>query len=75
MCEFLKHIHTGVDQHTYDWGRVVGTWAVATYTVLAGYDLFQGHSFNPAAYGAGLAAIIAAVGANLLMKKDTEPKP
>ena len=66
-------IFAGRDNHTLDLGRIL--WAIGTlvYFVLSIHSVWHGTTFDPVAWGSGFAAVLAAGGAALWMKKDTEP--
>jgi hypothetical protein len=78
MLNTIKHhtfkIFAGKDNHTLDLGRIM--WAVGTvvYFVLSVHSVYKGAIFDPVAWGTGFGAVLAAGGAALWMKKDTEPE-
>jgi hypothetical protein len=72
--DWLQHIVTGKDNQTHDvirWGAVLGTLQALA---LSAYDVVAHNAhFDLQAYGVGMGALFAAVGAALGMKKDSEP--
>jgi hypothetical protein len=78
MFETVKHhtfrIFAGKDNRTLDLGRIM--WAIGTivYFVLSVHSVYRGAVFDPIAWGTGFGAVLAAGGAALWMKKDTEPE-
>jgi hypothetical protein len=78
MLENFKHhtfrIFSGKDNHTLDLGRIM--WAVGTiiFFILSIHSVYKGAIFDPVAWGTGFGAVLAAGGAALWMKKDTEPE-
>jgi hypothetical protein len=75
MPEFLKQLVTGKDNQTHDvirWAAVLG---VLQALGLSAFDVVAHNAhFNLQEFGIGLGALLAAVGAALGMKKDTEPQ-
>lgn len=72
----LRDIVTGLDGKTHDIGRWLGAAGGATGVVLPVYDTIINHAhFDCQAFGIGMGALAAGVGAMLKMKADTEPKP
>lgn len=74
MKEHLLKIFSGKDNHTLDLGRIL--WAIGTFVffALSIHSVWHGTTFDPIAWGTGFAAVLAAGGAALWMKKDTEPE-
>jgi hypothetical protein len=76
MKEFLKHILTGIDNKTYDLVRVIGFAVGLQFLFLAQYAVMKNKQpFAAVEYGTGAGLVIAAIGASLKLKSDTEPKP
>lgn len=75
MIEIFKQLVTGKDNQTHDFLRWLGV--VSGVTAL-GLQIFavvhKGQPFDMQAFGIGLGALFAAIGAALGMKKDTEPE-
>jgi len=66
---------TTSDGKTFDVGRILGFWSIATFIFLATWDvLVKGHEFHMQDFGVGLGALMAAMGALLKLKETTEPK-
>ena len=75
MSEILKQLLTGIDGHTHDVGRYLWVLSVLAGLGYAGYDLiWLRNAFNIVNYGIGVGSLLAAGGAGLMLKKDTEPK-
>lgn len=74
MIDALKQLFTGVDNQTLDLGRVLWAAGAITFMGTAVYAVWKGQPFAPQDYGIGLGAVLAAGGAALKLKKDTEPK-
>lgn len=71
----LRDILTGADGVTHDIGRWFGAAGGATGIALEVYDVVINHvRFDMLAFGGGMAALAAGVGAMLRLKADTEPK-
>lgn len=74
LLTVIRKLTTGKDNVTPDVIRIGGILLGFQFIVLAGWDcLHAGHDFDPAAYGTGAAALLAAIGAALGMKHRTEP--
>ena len=58
----IKDILTDYDNQTYDTGRVLAVFVVASMTAMQGWAVWKGGSFDAGAYGAGVAAVIGALG-------------
>ena len=73
--QWFKQMITGKDNHTHDLGR--WSWVICTVSVLAhdGYQLFHDTKVDVKDLAIALAAIVAAHGIALGLKKDTEPEP
>ena len=74
---FLKHILTGVDNQSYDIGRVLWIIGVISFIFFAGVSVFysSNHTFDYMAYGTGLGLVLAGGGAGIGAKAKTEPQP
>ena len=72
----LTQLLTGADNQTHDVLRWVGLGGALTALGLQIYVVaVKSQPFDMQAFGIGLGALVASVGAALGMKKDTEPKP
>lgn len=72
----LTQLLTGQDNQTHDVLRWVGlSGSLAALGLQIYVVAWKGQPFDVQAFGIGLGALVAAVGAALGMKKDTEPKP
>lgn len=72
--KLLKDILTGIDGITYDNIRVYMFLGVLVYLGSTLWHLYDDNAFDFVLFGTGFAAILAAGGAGILLKKDTEPK-
>ena len=75
MRLLFKHLFTGKDNETFDIGRIILFEAIQSYIALAAYAIYKGGAYDYIAYGTGLAALLAAGGAGIMMKAGTEPEP
>jgi len=74
MLSWLRKLLTGRDNQTPDVVRVLGVLMGIQFMVNAGWDLVvHTHHFDPNAYGLGAAALLAAIGAALGLKRKDEP--
>jgi hypothetical protein len=71
----LKHLFTGIDGVTYDIGRVGGALSFLVGLGLEVYSVVWHVPFDFLAYGAGIAAMAAGIGALLKLKESQEPRP
>jgi len=72
---WLKQLLTGKDNQTHDISRHVGFWGALSGLGMQIYDVVSlGHAFHFQEFGIGLGALVAAVGASIGLKKDTEPQ-
>ena len=72
--DHIFRIFAGKDNHTLDLGRILWAIGVLVYFALSVHAQWHGQVFDPVAWGGGFGAILAAGGAALWAKKDTEPK-
>jgi hypothetical protein len=72
--KLTKDILTGVDNETFDHGRVMGLLSFLTFFVLAFYDLMTEHKWQAMEFASGVSAMAVGFGVNLKLKGDTEPK-
>lgn len=73
--KFLTDILTGPDNSSYDNGRVICLATFFVYFFLAFFAAFSGHEWTPLDFAGGAACMAAGFGANLHLKRLTEPKP
>ena len=71
---FWKHISTDYDNQTFDTGRVIGIVVILSMIFMQLWDVID-HSakFDPQGYGAGVAAILAGLGAYLFGDNAKRP--
>lgn len=71
---WIRKLTTSRDNQTPDVIRIGALLIGAQFLVLAGWDIaVSGNPFDPANYGTGAAAILAATGAALWAKRKDEP--
>lgn len=71
--QHLLNLFTGKDNTTLDLGRVLWAKGAVIFNALAVYSVVHTHTFDFVSYGTGFAGVLAAGGAALWAKKDTEP--
>lgn len=71
--QHLLNLFTGKDNTTLDLGRVLWASGSAVFLGLAVYHVVHTGVFDYVAFGSGFAGVLAAGGAALWAKKDTEP--
>jgi hypothetical protein len=72
--KILQDILTGIDNKTYDNGRVICFLSYLVYFFMAVYSTLKCHPWNPTDFCAGAGAMAVGFGINLKLKSDTEPK-
>lgn len=72
--KWLRDLFTGIDGVTHDLGR--WSWAVSLVSVIgaAGMNWIHGAVIDLQSLANAIGVVVAAHGASLFMKKDTEPK-
>jgi hypothetical protein len=70
----LKDIVTDYDNETYDTGRVLAVSVVLSMLVMQGWSVWKSGTFDPAAFGTGVAAVIAALGVAIFGDNAKRPK-
>ena len=71
---FWKHISTDYDNKTFDTGRVIVIMVILSMMALEAWDvLMHAAKFDPQAYGAGVAAILAGLGAYIFGDNTKRP--
>ena len=73
MKGILTKLFTGSDNETWDLGRVLWAKLSVTYIGLSLWYYGSGHAFDPVAWSAGGACLLAGGAANLKIKQTTEP--
>lgn len=75
MKDFLRHLLTGIDNHTYDIARVLWFWLAVQFSFEAAWALIVNKQpFDPVQYASGVAAVLTAGGFAVRVKSITEPK-
>lgn len=69
----IKDLFTGKDNATLDLGRILWAKGSVVFSGLSIYHVIHTQTFDYVAFGTGFAGILAAGGAALWAKKDTEP--
>lgn len=70
---FVKHIFTGVDNQTFDIGRILWAKMCLVYCVISGWHAYHSGAFDPQAWAVGASAILAGGGGAIALKSKTEP--
>lgn len=73
LRKFLKDIFTGVNNKTYDGGKVAFWLIILFYCVLEAVDVHHTGTFECRDWAEGISFILTAGGVHLFLKKDTEP--
>jgi hypothetical protein len=73
MFTALKHLFTGVDNQTWDIGRILWAKITLVYCVISGYHVVMQGAFDPQNWAIGASAILAGGGGALSLKAKTEP--
>ena len=60
--KFIKDILTDYDGQSYDTGRSLAVFVVSAMTAMQAWAVWKGGTFDAGAYGAGVAAVIGALG-------------
>lgn len=71
--QHLLHMFTGKDNTTLDLGRILWAKGSVVFAGLSVYHVVHTGTFDYVAFGTGFAAVLAAGGAAIWAKKDTEP--
>ena len=74
MLKALKHMFTGVDNMTFDIGRILWAKISIVYCAISGYHAVMHGTFDPQNWAIGASAILAGGGGALSLKSHTEPK-
>jgi oligoribonuclease (3'-5' exoribonuclease) len=76
VLRWVRMLTTGADNSTPDVIRIGSILTGAQFLVLAAWNVFVlGNPFDALNYGSGAAALLAATGAALGMKRLSEPQP
>lgn len=70
----LKDIVTDYDNETYDTGRVLAVSVVLSMMVMQLVAVWKSGTFDPSAFGTGVAAVIAALGVAIFGDNAKRPK-
>lgn len=74
MKKLLNDILTGVDNKTYDNGRVLCLLTYLVYFTMAIYTMCTGHAWHPVDFCTGAGTMAVGFGVNIKLKSETEPK-
>ena len=69
----IKHLFTGVDNITWDLGRILWAKISVVYCALTAYHVIHTGTMNPQDWAIGASAILAGGGGGLALKAKTEP--
>lgn len=72
--KIMKDILTGIDNHSYDNGRVVCAISFLVYYIMAISSLCSIHPWTAMDFAGGVGAMAVGFGVNLRLKRHTEPK-
>lgn len=75
LVKSIRQLFTGKDNDTLDLGRVLWANSVVAYFAVAFYHLYNGGTIDFASFGVGISGILAAGGAAIGLKANTEPNP
>ena len=75
MSKWIRDLFTGKDNKTVDLGRVLWAKSVVAYLAIAFYQVHIGNPIDFVSHGAGISGILAAGGAAIGLKANTEPNP
>lgn len=73
LLDFVRYITTARDNRTPDILRVLGVLLGLQFIINSGWALTVEQPWDPAAYGGGAAALLAALGAAMRFARPTEP--
>jgi len=73
MMLFFKHCFTGIDNATYDLGKVLWALVCVVGLGLSVIAFFTGRPFDLSAFALGGSGLLAAGAASLRLKMKTEP--
>lgn len=73
LKQHILNLFTGKDNSTLDLGRILWAKGSLVYSALSIYSVIHTHTFDFVSFGTGFAGVLAAGGAALWAKKDTEP--
>ena len=74
MMKVLKHLFTGLDNQTFDIGRILWAKMCLVYCVVSGWHTYHIGAFDAQAWAIGAGTILAAGGGSLALKSKTEPQ-
>ena len=72
--KFIRDILTGVDNETYDHGRVMSLMSFMSYIGYGIGNLIMQHPWSAIDFASGLTALAVGFGVHLKLKSDTEPQ-
>lgn len=72
---WLKHMLTGIDNHTFDIARMALLLGILSVIGFTAFDaIHEHHAFNPINFATAYTAIVAGICGGIWWKRDTEPK-
>lgn len=74
MKKLFRDILTGVDNRSFDNGRVICLLSYSVYFVFAILSVCLHHPWSALDFSGGISAMAICFGVNLKLKKDTEPQ-
>ena len=69
----LKDIHTGIDNQTFDHGRIMASLSFIAYFGYAVANLVMSHPWTAVDFAGGVSALAVSFGIHLKLKQGTEP--
>jgi len=73
MFKFFKHMFTGIDNETYDLGRILWAKISVVFCIVSIYHTVHTGQFDPQAWAIGASSILAGGGGAIALKAKTEP--
>lgn len=75
MANILRELFSGKDNKTLDVGRILWAMSILSFLGMGFYGIYSDQVIDFLAYGTGLSGLLAAGGAALGFKRQTEPDP
>jgi hypothetical protein len=72
--KIMKDILTVSNGNDYDHGRVLGFIVLIAFLLFSAINIFLTHHFDAMEFGTAVGVIFGAIGINLKLKENTEPK-
>lgn len=72
--DFIRHIITGIDNHTVDVARVLWIFGIFSFLGFAGYEVFKSQHFDMLNFATAYGVMLAAGAAGVKIKETCEPQ-